>query len=288
MTNLAASIHARLLNRARMEGEDFNLVLTRYGIERLLYRLYKAGHGDRFILKGAQLLMIYTEECYRPTRDLDLLGFGDDDPEVLTDIFRQLCTLDVVPDGLAFDPSTVVAEPIRNEADYGGVRVRLNATLGRARIRIQVDIGFGDVVTPRPEQVQYPVMLGAPAPVLRAYPLPTIVAEKFESLVSLGLATSRMKDIYDLWRILSTFELEIDILGTAIRRTFDHRRTTVETSPVVFSKEFGTDNDKQRQWEAFIRRSRLQAPPLTDACAAIERALHPVLTAISTDFMPES
>jgi hypothetical protein len=127
MTSLAASIHARLLNRARMEGEDFNLVLTRYGIERLLYRLYKAGHADRFILKGAQLLMIYTEERYRPTRDLDLLGFGSDDSDALTEIFRQLCTLDVAPDGLAFDPSTVVAERIRNEGDYGGVRVKLNA-----------------------------------------------------------------------------------------------------------------------------------------------------------------
>ena len=159
MKNQAASVRARLLDKARSVGENFDLTLTRYGIERLLYRLVAAGHADQFILKGAQLLHVYSAERYRPTRDLDLLGFGSDNPDRLANLFRELCTVHVEPDGLDFDANTVEARTVREEAEYGGVRVRLTALLGSARIRLQVDVGFGDAITPEPEVITYPVIL---------------------------------------------------------------------------------------------------------------------------------
>lgn len=277
MSDLAASVRARLLNRARAANENFDLVLTRYGIERLLYRLVAAGHADRFVLKGAQLLHVYSGERYRPTRDLDLLGFGDPDPEGLAGVFRELCTLDVEPDGLAFDAASVTADAIRDADRYGGVRVRLTAPLAKARIRLQIDVGFGDAITPGPVPLTYPTLLDMPAPILSAYPLETIIAEKLESLVGLGLATSRMKDVYDLWRILATFDLDPDSVRTAIRRTFERRGTSPRGEPVLFTDVFWTDGSKQQQWRAFVRRADLDAPSLEEACREVARHLQPLL-----------
>jgi predicted nucleotidyltransferase component of viral defense system len=195
--NVAASVRQRLLALSRERIEPFDLTLVRYGSERLLYRLSQSHYVDRFLLKGAMLFRVWTEETHRPTRDIDLLGFGANDTDELAQIFREVSQTDVEPDGLVFRPETVKAESIREEAAYAGIRITMEAKLENARIPIQVDIGFGDAVTPGPEEVQYPVLLDLPAPRLRSYPVYTVIAEKLEAMVLLGEANSRMKDFYD-------------------------------------------------------------------------------------------
>lgn len=273
--NLAASVRQRLLNLAGEKREDFQLVLTRYGLERLLYRLSRSPHQGRFVLKGALLLRVYTEADYRPTRDLDLLAFGSDDAAELADVFRELCTLEVEDDGLRFDPETVRAAPIREGANYSGVRVQLRATLAGARLPLQIDIGFGDAITPAPHDLEYPTLLDFPAPYVRAYPLPTVVAEKFEAMTVLGFANSRMKDFYDLWLIAQTFSFEGQELARAIMRTFERRGTRLTSNPAAFSQAFVQDRAKQQQWNAFLKRTSLSAPPLPEVVETLRRFLMP-------------
>lgn len=273
--DLAASVRQRLLNLAREKGEDFQLVLTRYGLERLLYRLSRSPHQGRFVLKGALLLRVYTEADYRPTRDLDLLAFGSDDTSELAAVFRELCTLEVDDDGLRFAPETVRAAPIREGANYSGVRVHLQAALAGARLPLQIDIGFGDAVTPAPHDLVYPTLLDFPAPHVRAYPLPTVVAEKFEAMTVLGIANSRMKDFYDLCLIAQTFTFEGQELARAIMRTFARRGTQLSLSPTAFSQAFVQDRAKQQQWNAFLKRTSLRAPPLPEVVETLHRFLVP-------------
>src|SRR5882672_3570698 len=215
--NIGASVRARLLDRARAERSDFQILLTRYALERLLYRLSVSPHRDRFILKGAMLFVTWVTDPFRPTRDLDLLGHGDNDAEAVAKTFRGICAHRVADDGMTFDVIALTAAPIREEVEYGGVRVRTTATIAGARIPIQVDIGFGDAITPAPVEIDYPTMLDAPAPHLRAYPVETVVAEKFEALVMLGMANSRLKDFYDLWLIAQTFEFDQSTLAEAVQ-----------------------------------------------------------------------
>lgn len=273
MKDLAASVQARLRNEARAAGEDFQLVLTRYGIERFLYRLVAAGYGDRFVLKGAQLLFFHLKERFRPTRDVDLMAYEMSTPEELTHIFQEIGTVSVEPDGLEFDAATVQADPIRTHDEHGGVRVKLRAALGRARIPLQIDVGFGDAITPAPQRIEYPTLLDAPAPTVLAYPLATVIAEKMNSLAALGLATSRMKDIYDLWRITTTLEVDKDDVETALRRTFERRGTEISGIPVVLTEVFWRDENKQVQWTAFLKRSGLTGPELREACAVLADAV---------------
>lgn len=214
-----------IVDRARAERSDFQILLTRYALERLLYRLSVSPHRDRFILKGAMLFVTWVADPFRPTRDLDLLGHGDNDAESIAETFRSICAQSVADDGVTFDVAALTAAPIREEAEYGGVRVRTTATIAGARIPIQVDIGFGDAVTPAPVDIDYPALLDAPAPHLRAYPVETVVAEKFEALVTLGIANSRLKDFYDLWLIAQTFEFRQFALVEAVRATFERRGT---------------------------------------------------------------
>lgn len=271
MTDTAASVKARLLRYAREHEEDFNLTLTRYAIERLLYRLTKSPYSNEIVLKGAQLLHAYTHQRFRPTRDLDLLGHGDDEPSRWKAIFGHICKIAVESDGLVFDEGSITAEEIRTTDDYGGTRVRLTTYLGSARIRTQVDIGFGDAITPGPVTIVYPTMLDTPSPVLRGYPLPTVIAEKLESLTSRGLATSRMKDVYDLWRIATAFEIDYDDVSSAVIRTFARRDTPRPVAPLVMTEAFWTDDGKQRQWTAFLRRIGERRPSLQEACTTIAR-----------------
>ena len=197
--NVAASVRTKLLNKARAEKRDFTLVLTRYALERLLYRLSISRHADHFLLKGALLFDLWFDVPMRPTRDIDLLGFGLAEEPYLTEAFTELCALDI-DDGIHFDAQSIRAEEIRKEANYAGIRVTLLGWIDGARCPIQVDVGYGDAVTPEPEAVEYPVMLDEfPAPKLRAYPRYTVVAEKLEALITLGVANSRMKDYFDLW-----------------------------------------------------------------------------------------
>ncbi|QIB66505.1 nucleotidyl transferase AbiEii/AbiGii toxin family protein [Kineobactrum salinum] len=226
--NVAASVRARLLDRARGTGQDFNLVLTRYAIERLLYRISISSHADQFLLKGALLFDLWFDIPHRPTRDADFLGFGSAELPDIESVFREICTIES-HDGVVFQPDTVHAAEIRKEANYAGVRVMLLGVIDSARCQIQIDIGFGDAVTPSPEDVEYPIMLTEfAAPKLRAYPRYTVVAEKVEALSSLGIANSRMKDYFDLWILLAQHtDFDGDILRQAVQSTFDRRNTAL-------------------------------------------------------------
>ena len=258
--NVGASVRARLLDRARAERSDFQILLTRYALERLLYRLSVSPYRDRFILKGAMLFVTWVADPFRPTRDLDLLGHGDQAAGANAETFRTICAQPVADDGVTFDVAALTAAAIREEVEYGGVRVRTTANIARARIPIQVDIGFGDVVTPAPVEIDYPVLLDAPAPHLRAYPVETVVAEKFEALVTFGIANSRLKDFYDLWLIARTFEFRRSALVEAVLRTFERRGTVLPSdTPVGLTDEFA--EAWTAQWRAFLGRDRMAAAP---------------------------
>jgi hypothetical protein len=281
--NMAASVRQRLLNRAREQREDFGLLLTRFGTERLLYRLGESEYGAAFILKGAMLFPLWGMDEHRPTRDADLLGFGECSEAHLIDVFRDVCLVAAADDGLLFDPQSVQAEAIREEMEYGGIRVRLTATLDGARIPLQIDVGFGDAVTPAPEEVDYPTLLDLPAPHLRAYPRESVVAEKYQAMVHLGMANSRMKDFYDVWMLARLFEFDGATLVRAVERTFERRRTAVPVElPLALTAEFYADPGKAAQWQAFLRRNGLagEGTSFATVAAAIEGFLMPLCLAI--------
>jgi len=225
--NLAQSVHHRLLNRAREQGEDFNLVLIRYMLERFLYRLGCSRHKDSFVLKGAMLFAAWTDQPPRPTRDLDLLGIGDSSDEALVRIFREIARTPVEPDGLVFDGDGISISEIREAQDYPGKRIKLPARLGNARLNLQIDVGFGDAVTPEPAEIVYPALLDMPAPRVRAYPCETVIAEKLQALVAFDVAISRMKDFYDMWTLSKQFPFEGASLSAAIAATFNRRSTPI-------------------------------------------------------------
>lgn len=258
--NIGASVRARLLDRSRAERSDYQILLTRYALERLLYRLSVSEHRDRFILKGAMLFVTWVADPFRPTRDLDLLGHGDSDVEAISDVFRAICVQPVADDGVVFDVDALQAAPIREEVEYGGVRLRTTAMIAGARIPIQVDVGFGDAVTPAPVEVEYPTLLDNPAPHLRAYPVETVVAEKFEALTKLGIANGRLKDFYDLWLVSKTFNFDHQALTDAVHRTFQRRGTTLPSQPPTgLTDEFVAA--WSTQWRAFLGRERMAAVP---------------------------
>jgi predicted nucleotidyltransferase component of viral defense system len=257
--NVAASARQRLLNIANSTGEDFGLVLTRYALERLLYRLSQSKHRDQFILKGALLFHAWTQAPHRPTRDLDLLGRGDPSLEHCRAVFCELCRIPVEDDGLMFSAETVKTERIKEEQDYEGVRVRFHAHLEKARIPIQVDVGFGDAVTPG--LLDYPTLLPMPTPRIHAYPMDAVVAEKLEAIISLGMLNSRMKDFYDIWFLARTFPFEAKSLGGVLRATFERRKTALDPDALkLLLSELSGDGAKRTQWRAFLRRSSLTAP----------------------------
>lgn len=261
LRNLPASVKVRLLNFARQRGEKFNLVLTRYGIERLLYRLSKSNYADKFLLKGAMLYVLWDAVPHRPTRDLDLLGFLPSEVESLGKVFQEIATAKVEADGLEFDASAIVAEQIREDNAYGGIRVKMVAWLGPAKIPLQIDIGSGDAVTPAPEFVNFPAMLDFPAPQIRAYPIYTVAAEKIEAATKLKETNSRMKDFYDLWFLFHRFEFDSKILQEAIIATFERRKTSLPVFPEPFGDPLANDAMKQTQWTAFLRRNSLTEAP---------------------------
>lgn len=282
--NLAASVRARLLNRARETRQDFNLILTRYALERLLYRLSTSPHADQFLLKGALLFDLWFDIPHRPTRDADFLGLGSGELPHLETIFRDVCMMDA-EDGVMFRPDTIQAAEIRKEANYAGVRVTLLGLIDGARCPIQIDIGFGDAVTPGPEEVLYPVMLpDFDAPKLRVYPRYTVVAEKLEALASLGIANSRLKDFFDLWILSRYSEFDGDTLRRAIRATFDRRKTELPPgAPFGLTDDFARDMQKQTQWQAFLGKNRLEALELEVLVAALRDFLLPAVAAARAD-----
>lgn len=255
-TNIGASVRARLLRLARERGEDFQLLVTRYANERLLYRLAVSSHASRFVLKGAALFTLWTGKPHRATRDLDLLGFGDPGEAHIRDVFAEVLALDVGDDGVKFDMGSLEVGPIREEQEYGGVRVVVVARVTSARVRLQIDVGFGDAITPDAVAVAFPPLLDFPAPRLRAYPRATVVAEKLEAMVQLGLANSRMKDFYDLVILARMFEFDGDLLVRAVRATFERRGTPPPTGlPVALTPAFADDATKKTQWTGFVRKS---------------------------------
>ncbi|MGH7780031.1 MAG: nucleotidyl transferase AbiEii/AbiGii toxin family protein [Candidatus Binataceae bacterium] len=259
--DIGASIRSRLLKLARERRQPFDLVITRYALERLLYRLSESAHRNRFALKGAMLVTTWFPDPHRPTRDLDLLGFGDFTEESVLKVFREVCAMPA-DDGITFESAQMRIERIREELEYGGLRLRTVANLSRARISVVVDVGFGDAVEPGLEEIEFPVLLDSAAPRLRAYPRETVIAEKFQAMVYLGRANSRMKDFYDVWVLSKAYEFDEVRLAKAIAATFARRRTAIPSDvPDAFTPEFARDVSKRRQWDAFVR--ELTASPGT-------------------------
>ena len=282
--NKAASIHQRLRNYARDHREGFDLVLTRYAGERLLHRLSVSEYKDKFILKGAMLFRLWAEQLHRLTRDLDLLGRRAYTVANVEQIFRDICSIRVEDDGLQFLAGTVRGEQILEEQIYGGVRIRLSAKLGQARVGLQVDIGYGDAVTPRPVKIEYPTMLpDLPAAKLLAYPIEVVVAEKFQAMVMLEMANSRMNDFYDLWTFARHKMFEGQPLCEAIGATFAKRHTRLPAEvPLAWSAEFSEDGEKQRLWKAFLNRANLQerGVSLSEVVRVLTRFLMPPTSAL--------
>ena len=278
LKNVGASVRARLLQRSRDERTDFQILLTRYALERLLYRLSRSEHRNRFVLKGAMLFVTWVHAPFRPTRDLDLLGYGENSPEAIHDAFRDICTQPVDEDGVVFSVDALEAEPIREDVEYGGVRICTQAMIAGARIPIQVDVGFGDAITPGPIEIDYPTLLDAPAPRLRAYPIATVVAEKFHAVATRGISNSRLKDYYDLWLISQTFELERAPLALAVRQTFARRETDLpQEKPTGLGEAY--IETWGGQWRAFLARERMAAAPeqLATVVAGLEQFLLPLI-----------
>lgn len=278
--DLAASIHRRLLNGARERGEDFQLTLVRYGAERLLFRLSQSPHADQFILKGALLLLLWEDQLYRPTRDVDLEGFGETDPSHLEMIFRSVCEQSCPEDALRFDAASVAAQEIRATHEYGGVRVTFAAYLGKARIPMQVDVGYGDAITPNPTTQNFPTLLDQPAPRMRMYPLETVVAEKFEAMTSLGRGNSRMKDFRDLLTFARRCEFDGPVLAKAARATFKQRDANLADLDEVLDADFYRDDTLTQRWRAYLRSqpSIGDSPP---SFAAVGSELVPFLRPIA-------
>lgn len=275
-SNLPASILARLLTLAKQRGDDYSLLLNRFAMERLLSRLSTSAHADRFLLKGALLFTLWYGDPHRPTRDADLLGFGSDDEANLIDTFREIASMDM-DDGIVFDSESIKADAIREDNTYGGSRIHLLARIASARCTLRIDVGFGDAVTPQPQHIVYPTLLkDFPAPKLRAYPVYTVIAEKYHAMVLLGQANSRMKDFYDLAVIARRTELIGETLAAAIAATFARRQTELPTQrPLALTREFSNDAAKVRQWQAFLNKNRITTGSLGDTVALLDLLLWP-------------
>ena len=274
--NRSASVLARLRNLARQRGDDYNLLLNRFALERLLCRVAASPHADRFLLKGALLFSLWYDQPHRPTRDADLLGFGPDDADTLIATFRNIAAIEL-DDGIAFDPKSVRADSIREDNRYGGLRVRLNGRIANVRCALQIDVGFGDAVTPQPQTVVFPVLLDDLAePTLRVYPVYTVISEKYHAMVILGLANTRMKDFFDIATIAQRTDLNGATLAQAIAATFMRRGTALPTQPpVALTREFGNHGAKQRQWHAFLNKNRIIAGTLPETVTLLHILLWP-------------
>jgi len=257
--SIAHVIFYQLRSKAKANNEDFSLLLARYGMERLLYRLSISSHSEQFILKGASMFLVWKGQSYRVTKDADLLGFGNPDIEQLADTFRNICSIEFPDDGIVYLPETLKAEKISEAQEYEGALIKLVGLLNEAKIPLQIDIGFGDIITPTPESVEYPTLLGTPPPLLRAYTQYTLIAEKFEAMVDLGLANSRMKDFYDIWLLSKLFSFKGDVLQKALKNTFERRGTAFPKSmPFAFTSDFYDNSQKLTQWEAFVKKAKLK------------------------------
>jgi hypothetical protein len=279
--DVAASVRQKLLNNARSTNRPFQEVLQYFAMERFLYRLTQSPHANKFVLKGALMFTVWGAPATRPTKDIDFLAKTKNTIAAVLPIIRAVCAQPVEPDGLVFDDTTVEGVLIKEDADYGGIRVTFRATLQNARIPMQLDLGYGDVVVPGPKMTDYPVILELPAPRVRAYSRETVVAEKFEAMVKLGQLNSRMKDFFDVWLLSRQFDFDGATLTNAIAKTFKNRKTLIPTEALALTPAFADDPGKQTQWKGFLRKARLQNAPsdLHDVVDALRVFLQPVAAA---------
>jgi hypothetical protein len=278
--NLAASVAARLLDRARKAGDDYQTLLTSYCLERFLHRLGRSDRRDRFVLKGAMLLRLWSDRPYRATLDLDLLRRGDGGHDAIRDDLLAIVATPVEPDAVEFDGQGIRIEAIRVEDEYAGTRAKLPAHCGKARLVLQIDMGTGDAVWPAPLACTYPTLLDFPAPELLAYPREAVVAEKFEAMVVLGDRNSRIKDFFDLHHLASRFGFDRTTLAEAVRRTFERRRTPIpQESPIALTREYWENPSRPAQVRAFARRAGIELQAgFADECARmLDAFLSPVM-----------
>lgn len=284
---MAASVRQRLLDQSRASGQDFQRLLVRYGIERLLYRLSRTDARNHYVLKGAMLFAAWADAPFRATGDLDLLGFGDDDVDAARTTFADLCEAEpeASADGLIFVADSVKVERTREDEDYRGLHVRLEARLKNTRVPILIDIGFGDPVHPAPLDLDYPRLLpDLPPAHIRTYPPESVIAEKFDAIVRFDADTTRLKDHYDIWAISETFPFEAETLTEAVRRTLVGRACAVPAEwPAGLTPDFAERPDKLAQWRAFLNRSAptLEPPPFPELIALLRLFLRPVLHGLS-------
>jgi hypothetical protein len=281
--NTAASVHQRLLNKAKESSRPFNELLQHYAIERFIYRISKSSPADRFILKGALVFSAWSGAASRPTMDIDFLGRIDNSLEVVVVAMKEACGKDVEEDGMSFDPEKVSAVRIAEDAEYEGVRVRVPGSLGNARVSLQIDIGFGDVIVPGPSRITYPTLLEFPPPELSGYSMESTIAEKYQAMVKLGGLNSRMKDFYDIWMLSRLFDFKGATLAEAVKKTFENRKTPITAAPAVFQRSFAEDEDKQVQWTGFIKKAKLDNSPgaFGEVVAAVRVFLEPVTASLS-------
>jgi len=282
LKNISASVRQRLLNRAKREGRPFNELLQYYAMERFLYRLSQSVHADRFILKGALMLRVWRSPELRPTMDIDMLGKTSNEEADIVLQIRDILAVNVATDGLAFDTDSIQAERIVENADYEGIRIRFLATLGSAKINMRIDIGFGDVVYPDPEESDLPTLLDFPPPRLLCYSRESSISEKFEAMVKLGVLNSRMKDFYDIWLLSRQFDFDGVKLTEAIRLTFEQRGTKLPLEVEAFAEPF--IEAKQTQWAAFCKRLQQNQVPTSfgEIVISVDRFLSPIVSALST------
>ena len=291
--NSAASIRQRLLNIAREQKIEFQLVLTRFALERFLYRLSQSKYSNDFVLKGAMLFQVWGGAMHRPTRDLDLLSFGEPDIAYFTETIKEICDQEQSSDDILFQSDSILLERIKEEDEYQGLRATFIATLDSARIPLQIDIGFGDSIIPAPLNIDYPTLLDLPSPKLRAYSKKTVIAEKFHAMVLRGIANSRMKDFYDIWVLATTYTFEANALRNAIQSTFTRRDTPLPVvTPLALTAEFAEDSTKMAQWAAFIRKGKLLANEslaLSQIVPIIKKLIMPVLaTEVNKSWDPKT
>lgn len=279
--DVAASVRQRLLNRSRETGRPFDELLRFYGMERFLYRLSVSPHSQRFVLKGGLMLVAWRSPWVRPTMDVDLLGRMPNELAAVASVMRDVCVQPVEDDGVVFDAETVAAKVITADREYSGVRVSFDGELAKAAIAMQVDVGFGDVIVPGDQRIEFPSLLDFPAAVLRGYTRESVIAEKLEAMVKRGSITSRMSDFYDIWLLSRQYEFGGGVLSEAISRTFGDRQTEIVASPVTLSDEFAHTEAKEAQWRAFYTKGRVEHAPrgFADVVAEIAGFLLPILAA---------
>ena len=281
--DIAASIHQRLLDKAKKSGRSFNELLQYYTIERFIFRLAQSPFEEKYLLKGALMFFAWNTELPRPTKDVDLLGKIDNSLDTVIDSMKKICQQKVVQDGITFHPEAISATRITEDVEYEGVRVRIKGNLGTIRLSLQIDIGFGDEIVPKTTKFTYPTILGTPAPTIRGYSKESIISEKFQAMVKLGVLNSRMKDFYDIWLLSQQFDFNGKTLSTALRNTFDNRKTEIISNPIVFQESFVSDKGKQKQWQAFIQRTRLTNAPksFTEVIAVTKTFISPVISTLA-------